>query len=153
MLSLRIAGVLFALSLVVAGCGRAPGREAMSDSSGMGSSDSAEASKAKAPMTAMPMLPKLRAQLDSVAANPAMLKGSMSDHQAEVRAVVDAMHADMTAAGMHSDAAYEALADSVVKGSVALSTASGPDFDRMVTMHVDQMRRLAAVYESMVKGM
>ena len=28
-----------------------------------------------------------------------------------------------------------------------------PDFDRMVTMHVDQMRRLAAVYESMVKGM
>ena len=147
----RIAGVLFALVLAVASCGRSPSRDAASDSSSMRSSDSAPT--AEASMTAMPMLPKLRAQLDSVAANPAMLKGSMSDHQAEVRAVVDAMHADMTAAGMHSDAAYEALADSVVKGSVALSTASGPDFDRMVTMHVDQMRRLAAVYESMVKGM
>ena len=50
---------------------------------------------------------------------------------------------------MHSDAAYEALADSVVKGAASLGTASGPDFDELVMRHVDQMRRLAAVYEGM----
>jgi hypothetical protein len=82
-----------------------------------------------------------------------MLKSSMSGHQAEVKAVVDAMHADMVAVGMHSDAAYEALADSVVAGSAALGTASGPDFDRLVKEHVDQMRRLAAVYESKAAAM
>jgi hypothetical protein len=104
-------------------------------------------------MTAMAMLPGLRAHLDSVAAHPAMLKSSMSNHQTEVKAVVDAMHADMMAVGMHSDPAYEALADSVVKGSAALGTARGPDFDRLVMQHVDQMRRLAAAYEGKASGM
>jgi uncharacterized protein (DUF1501 family) len=103
--------------------------------------------------TAMAMLPALRAHLDSVAAQPTMLHTSMAAHQAEVTGVVDAMHADMMAAGMHSDAAYEALADSVVKGSAALGTASGKEFDRLVMQHVDQLRRLTAVYETKVAAM
>lgn len=115
--------------------------------------DSTAASISHPSPTAMAMLPGIRAHLDSVAAKPAMLHAAMASHQAEVRAVVEAMHTDMMAVGMHSDAAYEALADSVVKGSAALGTASGKDFDRLVMEHVDQMRRLAAVYETKAAGM
>jgi hypothetical protein len=146
-----IAGVLLALVLASAGCGPAPAHDAARDTSA--ASSSGPASPPRTPMTAMAMLPKLRAHLDSVAAHPAMLKRSMSGHRSEVEAVVDAMHADMTAVGMHSDAAYEALADSVVKGSATLETATGPAFDRMVKAHVDQVRRLAAAYESKVGTM
>jgi hypothetical protein len=63
------------------------------------------------------------------------------------------MHADMMAAGMPSDPAYEALADSVVKGSVALSTAAGREFERLLAEHLDQTRRLTAVYESKTSAM
>jgi hypothetical protein len=149
MLSQRLIGVLLALVLTDAACGRAPAREAAGDSTAMSSA----AASSGTPMTAMPMLPKLRAHLDSAAAHPAMLKRSLADHRAEVRAVIDAMHADMMAAGMHSDAAYEALADSVVKGSAALGTAAGPELDRLVMTHVDQMRRLTEVYESKARAM
>jgi hypothetical protein len=141
-------GVLLALSLAAA-CGRggdAPHAAAVTDTA-------APAAAPEAAMTAMPMLTKLSAHLDSVASHPAMLKSGMADHQAAIKAVVDAMKADMTAAGMHSDAAYEALADSVVQESAALGTASGPDFDKRVMHHVDQMRRLAAVYQSRVSAM
>lgn len=117
-----------------------------------GSPDTGAVSRAAPPMTAMPMLPGLRAHLDSVAARPAMLKDGMSGHRAEVMGVIEAMRADIMAAGMHSDAHYEALADSVVKGSAALGTASGREFDRLVVEHIDQMRRLASVYESMAKA-
>lgn len=146
----RTAAALLAV-LATAGCGRAPVHQAASDSSAL--SSSSRTAPPKAPMTAMAMLPRLRAHLDSVAAHPAMLKTSMSDHQTEVSTVVDAMHADMMSVGMHSDAAYEALADSVVKGSAALGPASGPDFDRLVMQHVDQVRRLAAAYEAKAGAM
>ena len=66
-------------------------------------------------LKAMPMLPAFRAHLDSVAQYPAMMRAAMPDHRSEVKELVDAMHSDMTMMGMHSDAAYEALADSVSK--------------------------------------
>jgi len=98
------------------------------------------------------MLPAFRAHLDSVAQDPAMMRAAMPDHRAEVKELVDAMHSDMTMMGMHSDAAYEALADSVVEGSAALGTAGGADFNRQVARHVDQLRRLAATYETRTAG-
>jgi hypothetical protein len=143
-------GAVLALVLAVSACGPRPEGGAARDTS---ASDSAATAPPKPVMTGMAMLPKLRAHLDSIAAHPAMLKQGTADHEAEIKAVVDAIHADMSAVGMHSDAAYEALADSVVKGSAALGTASGRDFDRLVMQHVDQMRRLAAVYESKVASM
>jgi hypothetical protein len=104
-------------------------------------------------LTAAPMLPAFRAELDSMAAHPSMMHDAMPRYQAKVKQVVDAMHADMRAAGMPSDPAYEALADSVVKGSVALSTAAGPEFERLLAEHLDQTRRLTAVYESKTSPM
>jgi hypothetical protein len=139
----RTTGALLFLVLTAAGCKGAPGHGSAPDSSAIRSSE----------LTAMRMLPAFRSHLDSVADHPAMLRSSMSGHQAEVRALVNAMHADMMAAGMHSDAAYEALADSIVKGTAALGTASGSEFDRRVAEHVDQLRRLTAVYETKAAAM
>lgn len=104
-------------------------------------------------LTAMKMLPAFRAHLDSVAAHPAMMRNSMADHQTEVKNLVNAMHSDMMGLGMHSDPAYEALADSVVKGSAGLASAGGAEFNRLVARHVDQMRRLTAVYETKTAAM
>jgi hypothetical protein len=67
--------------------------------------------------------------------------------------VVNAMLADMSRLGMHSDPAYQALADSVVAGSVELSTAGGKELKQLVARHVDQLRRLSAVYETKVASM
>jgi hypothetical protein len=147
----RTPGALLAFALALTACGRAPGGDAARDTSAV--SPSGVPTRPRTAMTAMPMLPKLQAHLDSVASHPAMLRSGMAGHQAEVKAVVDAMHADMMSVGMHSDAAYEALADSVVKESAELGTASGPDFEQRVMHHVDQMRRLAAVYQSKVAAM
>lgn len=104
-------------------------------------------------LEAMAMLPAVRAQLDSLARSPSMVRSAGSRYQAETKHVVDAMHADMTRLGMHSDPAYEALSDSVVQGSAALSTAGGAELGRLVARHVDQMRRLSAVYETKVAAM
>ena len=96
------------------------------------------------------MLPALRAHLDSLARSPSMMRNAGSRYQAETRHVVDAMHADMARLGMHSDPAYEALADSVVAGSAALTTAGRAELERLVARHIEQLRRLSAVYETKV---
>lgn len=101
----------------------------------------------------MALLPAVRANLDSLAQSPDMVRSAGSRYQTETQRVVDAMKADMARIGMHSDPAYEALSDSVVKGSAALSTAGGVELERLVARHVDQMRRLSAVYETKVAAM
>jgi hypothetical protein len=103
-------------------------------------------------LKAMVMLPGFRARLDSMAQHPAMMKKDLRRHQTEVKHLVDAMHSDMMAMGMHSDPAYEALADSVVQGSARLGTASGAEFNRLVARHMEQLRRLATVYEAKTAG-
>jgi hypothetical protein len=100
----------------------------------------------------MPMLPEVRAHLDSVAADPARLHAAMPEHQAEMRRLVNAMHADMARLGMHSDPAYEALADSIVNASDRLATARGAELERLTAQHIDQVRRLATVYEAKTAG-
>jgi hypothetical protein len=134
------------LSLAVVACKTADRRPAFADSA-------AVSPAAGMKLEAMPMLPALRAHTDSLAARPGMMRNDMPQHQAEVKHVVAAIHADMARLGMPSDPAYDALADSVVNGSAALGTAGGPEFERLVARHVDQLRRLAAVYETKVAAM
>jgi hypothetical protein len=140
-----------ALLLLVVACSKKAG-------SGAGTSrDSApaESTASQRPMElqAMPMLPVVRAHLDSLAHKPALMHARMGQHQAEVKHLVEAIHSDMRALGMHSDAAYESLADSVVRGSAQLGTAGGKAFNRLVLEHVDQVRRLAAIYETKTSAM
>jgi hypothetical protein len=139
--------VLLLLLACSGGAGERPG-------SGSDSARAAATKDAAAPteLQAMPMLPEVRAHLDSVAADPAMLHAAMPEHQAEMRRLVTAMHADMARMGMHSDPAYEALADSVVNASDRLATAGGEELERLTAQHIDQVRRLANVYEAKTSG-
>lgn len=104
-------------------------------------------------LKARAMLPGFQAHLDSVARHPAMIRRDMPAHEAQVKHLVAAIHSDMSALGMPSDPAYEALADSVVRGSARLGTAGGATFNRLVAQHMDQLRRLAAVYQTKTAGM
>lgn len=135
------------LVLALASCGgEAPERRIPEDASEVAAADTGPAGK----LEAMAMLPAIRATLDSMVRDPGMMKAAGARYPAEAKQLVDAMRADMTRLGMHSDPAYEALADSVVRGSSELSTATGVELEHLVTRHMDQVRRLSAVYQTMV---
>ena len=104
-------------------------------------------------LKAMPMLPAFRAHLDTLERAPKMAPGGISQHMSEVKHLVDAMDSDLIALLMPVDAAYEALADSVVKGSEQLGSAAGADFKRRLAQHMDQLHRLTATYESKTAAM
>lgn len=115
----------------------------------MGSSERASAVGDKE-LQARPMLPAMRAHLDSTSAGGALTTAAMPQHQLRVRNFVRATQADMQRLGMHSDPAYEALADSVIQGLEQLAGARASDVNRLTADHVDRVRRLASVYERMV---
>ena len=140
------------LSLAIVACSGKAGVPGARNDSPVADSTAASP-RAGMELKAMPMLPGFRAHLDSLAHTPAMMRGAMSEHRAEVKHLVDAMHSDMMGLGMPSDPGYEALADSVVKGSLELGSAGGADLNRLVTRHVEQLRRLTAVYETKTAGM
>ncbi|MEP7227907.1 MAG: hypothetical protein ABI785_11135 [Gemmatimonadales bacterium] len=148
MIHQRIGSVI--LFLALASCG---GKRAERPAAGADSASMAPVPPAGMKLEAMAMLPVVRAHLDSLARNPSMMRRAGPQSEAKTRRLVNAMHADMARLGMHSDPAYEALADSVVAGSVALSTAGGAELERLVARHVDQLRRLSAVYETKVATM
>lgn len=138
----------FMLFLGLASCGGGAERPAATADST--ARPSASDSRAGMKLEAMAMLPGVRAHLDSLAQSPRMMRSAGSRYQAEIKNVVDAMNGDMARLGMHSDPAYEALADSVVRGSTALASASGAELERLVARQVEQLRRLSAVYETKV---
>ena len=139
------------LLLLLLACGGA-GERARSGSHSAPPAAATNESAGNTELQAMPMLPGVRAHLDSVAADPAMLHATMPEHQAEMRRPVNAVHADMARLGMHSDPAYEALADSIVNASDRLATARGAELERLTAQHIDQVRRLADVYEAKTSG-
>jgi hypothetical protein len=138
--------------LLLLACSGGAGERARSGSDSTPPAAAAKDSAGGVELQAMPMLPAVRAHLDSVAAHPAMLHAGMPEHQAEMRRLVNAMHADMARLGMHSDPAYEALADSIVNASERLATAGGEELERLTAQHIDQVRRLAKVYEAKTSG-
>jgi len=101
-------------------------------------------------LRAAPMLPAMRAHLDSTGLGGSLTPASMPQHQVRVRDFVRATKADMQQLGMHSDRAYEALADSVLRGLERLASPGASDVKRLTAEHVDRVRRLASVYERMV---
>jgi len=140
------------LLLLLLACGGGAAERARSGNDSVPPDAAGNRSTGKVELQAMPMLPEVRAHLDSVIADPAMLHNAMPEHQAEMRRLVNAVHADMARLGMHSDPAYEALADSIVNASDRLATASGAELERLTAQHIDQVRRLADVYEAKTAG-
>jgi len=99
---------------------------------------------------AVAMLSAMRTHLDSTRSGAAMTEASLSQHRLRVRDFMRSAETDMKRLGMHSDPAYEALADSVLRGLEGLARAGGSDLERLTAEHVDRVRRLASVYERMV---
>jgi hypothetical protein len=147
----RLLAPILLLGLAACGGKSSPGHSS-ADSAAVDSTAAMGSPRQGMQLKAMVMLPGIRAQLDSMARHPAMIKSHLPQHSAEVKHLVAAMHADMMALGMPGDPAYEALADSVVQGSARLGTASGAGFTRLVAMHMDQLRRLATAYEAKAAG-
>jgi hypothetical protein len=149
MSSRRLGGTLF---LALIACSSKSATPPASD--GSATNDSAPAPQhAAMELKAKPMLPGFRAHLDTLAHSTRMAPSVMSRHMSEVKNLVNAIHSDMTEMGMPSDAAYEALADSVVQGAQALGTAGGADFKRRLSRHMDQLHRLTEVYETKIATM
>lgn len=109
-----------------------------------------DAQRGRADMQAAPLMPAMSRHLDSVAATPAMLQQGLPAHAELVHDLMEAMHADMMRIGMHSDAAYEALADSTVSDLKAMEQVSGAEYDRLAAIHIEHVRRLMAAYESKI---
>jgi hypothetical protein len=111
-------------------------------------SPSRNAQHERAGMQAALLIPAMSRHLDSVAATPAMLHQGLSDHAQRVHELMAAMHADMMRMGVHSDSAYEALADSTVSDLKLMERASGAEYDRLAAAHIQHVRRLMAAYDS-----
>ena len=133
------------LALCLAGCGKAPAPpEKMPATGTLMAGDSMV-------MKAEPMLPAVRAHLDSLAsAAPAMHDAAMAGHDSVMRGVLSAMRSDLMHMGMHSDSAYEALADSVVKDQAEIAGAPAARQPELLRQHLDRVRRLLSVYDVMV---
>jgi len=133
------------LALCLAGCEKAPAPAGKMPATGtMMAGDSMV-------MKAEPMLPAVRAHLDSLAsATPAMHDAAMAGHDSVMRGVLTAMQGDLMHMGMHSDSAYEALADSVAKDQTELAAAPAARRPELLRQHLDRVRRLLSVYEVMV---
>lgn len=124
--------VMLAMLITLAACA-GPARGAQHDRAGM---------------QAAPLIPAMSRHLDSVAATPAMLHQGSLDHAQRVHELMAAMHADMMRMGMHSNPAYEALADSTVDDLKAMERASGAEYDRLAAAHIEHVHRLMAAYKS-----
>jgi hypothetical protein len=111
------------------------------------------AGMAQMSMRADSLMPAMRAHLDSLAAAPPFqLAGMMTAHETMTSQILDAMGGDMTAMGMKSDSAWMALRDSVQRDLADLPAFGGPILQRRMRAHVDRIRRLLAMHETMMHG-
>lgn len=135
------------LSLLAVACGgeREPGGEA-----GRASEPGMQAMAMRMP--SMDMMAGARAYLDSVArAEPGELPRMVAGHRGRIEPMLTAMDQDMKAMNMTSDAAWQALADSVRSDLAALPGLSGEALVLRMRAHAGRMRRLLQRHESMMK--
>ena len=100
------------------------------------------------------LMPMMRVHLDSLERTPAQFAaGMLGAHDAMMSQMLDAMGADMTGMGMKPDPAWTALTDSIKRDLADLPTPSEQALDARLKAHIDRMRRLMAMHESMMRGM
>jgi hypothetical protein len=113
-------------------------------------------------MTGMPgmgmrsdsLMPMMRGDLDSLAGlSPQFTAGMLSMHESMASRMLDAMGADMTVMGMKPDPTWTALTDSIKQDLADLPALSGRALDARLKAHIDRMRRLMAMHESMMQRM
>lgn len=100
------------------------------------------------------VMPMMRAHLDSMAAlDPQFAAGMMAAHEAIASQLLDAMGADMAAMGMQPDPAWTALTDSIKRDLAALPNRSGRALGPALRAHIERLRRLMTVHETMMRSM
>jgi hypothetical protein len=106
-------------------------------------------------MMTTPLLPQLKANLDSLeSATPAVRDSALSHHGAVLESLLHAMRTDLMHLGLHRDSAYQALADSAAGGAAAITAASEPVQGELVHRHAELVKRLLGVYGDLVtRGM
>jgi len=144
-----IAG-LAAVVLVLAACGekkREPQQQAMP---GMGNMPGMQGMA----MRSDSLMSMMRAHLDSMRARPAQFAAAMlAQHDAMASRMLDAMGADMMGMGMKGDSAWTALTDTVRRDLAELPSLSGGALKTRMNAHIDRMRRLLGMHETMMRTM
>ena len=98
------------------------------------------------------MMPMMRAHLDSLGAMPPQFVGSMvARHETMTSEMLDAMGADMRAMNMKPDPAWTALTDSIRRDLADLPGLSGRTLEQRVRAHIERMRRLMSMHETMMQ--
>jgi hypothetical protein len=99
------------------------------------------------------LMPMMRADLDSLARMPTQFAQRMQQaHEAMASQMLDAMGSDMTMMGMHPDAAWTALVDSVKRDLAELPSLSSRSLATRIMQHVQRMRRLLDMHQRMMSA-
>jgi hypothetical protein len=102
-------------------------------------------------MRADSLMPAMQLHLDSLASAPAFqLAVLMTAHEALASQMLDAMGGDMTAMGMKTDSAWQALSDSVRRDLADLPALGGALLEQLMHAHVARMRRLLVMHKTMM---
>ncbi len=105
-------------------------------------------------MRADSLMPMVRAHLDSMTAmSPQHAAGALTAHEAIASEMLDAMGSDMRMMNMQPDSVWTALADSVKRDLADQPSLSGRALETRFRAHVDRVRRLLGMHETMMKGM
>ncbi|MGH2348503.1 MAG: hypothetical protein ACRDFT_03430 [bacterium] len=143
---------ILAAAATLAGCGekKTAQQEAMPGMGNMAGMQGMEGMQ----MRSDSLLPLMRVHLDSLAAIPAQFLGSMLPaHDALASRMLDAMGADMIAMNMKADPSWTALTDSIRLDLADLPALSGRPLETWLKAHIDRMRRLMAMHETMTRTM
>lgn len=134
--------------LVLAGCGeKKTERDTMP---GMGNMPGMQGMA----MQSDSLMSMMRAHLDSLAGlAPQFPAGMIRVHDAMASRMLDAMGADMMGMGMKGDSAWTALTDSVRRDLAELPSLSGRALETRMKAHIDRMRRLLGMHETMMRTM
>jgi hypothetical protein len=98
------------------------------------------------------LMPMMRADLDSLARVPSQsAQGMLLTHEAIASRMLDAMGSDMTMMAMRPDTTWAALTDSVKRDLAELPALSGRALETRILAHVERMRRLLGLHESMMR--
>ena len=148
-------------ALALAGCGRGSDRAESTrdtggmmgrmDSDGMGMGHMDSAGMGMGDMQGMPMMPRMRAHMDSMMRmSPQQMQAMMAMHEQMMSGMMDGMGADMRGMNMSGTPEWSALTDSVKQDLADLPHLKGQQLSARVRAHAERVKRLIAMHEKMM---
>ena len=140
-------------ALAVAGCSGGGDRtERVADSAGMmGHMDTGGMGMGGMQMQGMPMMPQMRAHMDSMMRmSPQQMQAMMAMHQSMMSQMMGGMGSDMRGMNMSATPDWTALTDSVKEDLAELPDQKGQALSARMRDHADRVKRLIAMHEKMM---